>query len=328
MWSMVMQTAVEPEPVSENGNPPVSVFVSVFNGEDYIVEAVESVLEQTEQDFELVVIDDGSEDRTVELLQQMDDPRIRVFSKPNEGIGAPLNPWLRQCRGKYIMRIDADDVCAPGRMRAQVDFLEANPDVVIVGGQFRHFVDDTIGTPSSLPLSHREILDGLRQGIHTISHATTMWRASLLEQMDGYQWSGAGEDWSLLLEAVRYGELANLSEVVYHVRLHSESSSARGARSVIEGFAFARARYERFLDGDPHYSLQEHDSEVGNSWLDEVSVQARALSLSIHRRSHVKRFAGRSVEGAALLVAAAVLDPRKTAGALWKVWRRSSSHLR
>jgi hypothetical protein len=304
------------------GTPLVSVFMAVYNGEDYILEAVEAVLCQTETDFEIVVVDDGSTDGTAGILASIDDERLQVFSKENEGIGAPLNPWLQKCRGSYIMRIDADDICRPMRMRSQVEHLEQHPDVVIVGGQFQHFSGGQAGSQSSLPLTHDQILDGMRNGIHTMSHATTMWRANLLTQMDGYGWSGPGEDWSLLLEAARYGKLANLEDVVYDVRLHSASSSAQGAQSVLEGFAYARERYERFLAGEPDYTVAQFRADADRGPLDTVILRLRAQSLLMHRKSQVARFNGDRVHGFALLAGAAALDPRKTVGALWKVWRR------
>ncbi len=298
--------------------PRVSAFLSVYNGGDWLDEAIDSVMDQTEQNFEFVIVDDGSTDSTPDRLAAITDPRVVVFTKENGGQGAPLNPYLHKCRGEYIMRLDADDRCHPDRMRAQADFLDANPDVVMVGTQFRHFVDDSFGSPSHLPTGHDEILGGMRRGLHTMSHATTMWRTSVLEQTGGYRWTGAGEDWSLLLEAARYGRFANLDEPFYDVRLHRSSSSVSGTDAVIRGFAFARRRYEAYLAGEADYTLEDFERDQPHDAVTRARRFAKAKSVHLHRDSTVARFEGDTARWIALLGAAAVLDPRKSVGAVWK----------
>lgn len=299
--------------------PRVSAFMTVYNGDLWIEEAVRSVLDQSEPDFELIVIDDGSTDDTRKILESIIDPRIHLIHKENEGLGLPLNPWLRRCTGEYIMRLDGDDICDPERMRLQADFLDEHPDVVIVGCQLHHFVEAGDTQTTTLPLGHKEILQGLRHGIHTVSHPTTMWRRSLLDDIDGYLWPGAGEDWSLLLEAARYGKLANLPGALYSRRLHPGSSSASGGEQVLQGFAFARKRYEKFLEGEMDYTREQYLQDVSNSPLDRFSLAARSRSMSLHRDAQAARFSGNNAKGMVLLGAAAILNPRTALGTLWKL---------
>ena len=114
--------------------PKVTVFIPVHNREDYICVAVNSILAQTFEDFELVVVDDGSSDRTVEVLQRYSDRRLRVARNPeNLGIPATRNHGLELARGDYIALLDSDDHAYPRRLERQVKYLDANPDIAQVG---------------------------------------------------------------------------------------------------------------------------------------------------------------------------------------------------
>ncbi len=313
---------------SENAQAPiprVSVFVSVYNGDKWLEEAMDSIFAQTETDFEVIVVDDGSTDDTKAILANYDDPRLRIITKQNEGLGTPLNPLLRECRGKYLLRADADDICLPERMRIQADFLDENPEVVIVGSQLRHFTESRVGGSSTLPLTNSEIVQGMRHSIHTISHPTTMWRRSLLDDIEGYLWDGAGEDWSLLLESARHGQLANVNEVLYHRRIHGASASSQGAQGVLEGFAFARKRYDSYLEGDPNYSLERFLSERNEGPIARLSLAARVRSSLWQRRAQAERFDGNDARAVGFLGLAALLNPRVAAGAVWKFGRSVSS---
>jgi len=114
--------------------PKVTVFIPVFNREDYICTAINSVLAQQYTDFEILVVDDGSSDRTVERIAAYTDPRVRVECNPaNLGIPATRNRGLELARGEYIALLDSDDYAYPDRLHRQVDFLDRHPDIVQVG---------------------------------------------------------------------------------------------------------------------------------------------------------------------------------------------------
>jgi glycosyltransferase involved in cell wall biosynthesis len=108
--------------------PLVSVVMSVFNGQAFLSEAVESILQQTLRDFEFVVIDDGSTDGTGDILSTFveRDKRMRVFRQENQGRPKSLNDGIALASGKYIARMDADDIALPDRLGKQVDFMERN----------------------------------------------------------------------------------------------------------------------------------------------------------------------------------------------------------
>ena len=114
--------------------PLVTIGLPCYNVEVTVLDTVRSVLAQTLNDWELVIVDDGSTDATLELVERIEDPRVRVLSDGvNKGRSVRLNDLHREARGKYVARMDADDLMFPQRLEKQVEFLEANPDIDLVG---------------------------------------------------------------------------------------------------------------------------------------------------------------------------------------------------
>ncbi len=131
-------TETQPTP-----GPAISVVMSVYNGERFLAEAVESILGQSATDFEFLIVDDGSTDRTADILRSFDDPRIRLIVNPhNLGLTRSLNIGLAAARGRFIARMDADDIAVPDRFARQLAFFEANPEVVLAGSGHVRLDDD------------------------------------------------------------------------------------------------------------------------------------------------------------------------------------------
>lgn len=122
--------------------PRVSVVMPVYNREDYIKSAIDSVLMQTYKDFELIIVDDGSTDNTVKIIRSYDDPRIRLIRHEiNKGVAAARNTGYRNAKGEFIVIADSDDINLPTKFEEQVKYLDANPDITVVGCYYQHFND-------------------------------------------------------------------------------------------------------------------------------------------------------------------------------------------
>jgi hypothetical protein len=115
------------------GVPALTVVMTVYNGSPYVEEAVNSLLAQDFDDFELVIVDDGSTDGTAEALARRTDPRMRLVRRAHAGRVAALNHAVGLARGRYLANLDADDVALPGRLALPVRFLDDHPDVAVVG---------------------------------------------------------------------------------------------------------------------------------------------------------------------------------------------------
>lgn len=116
-----------------NNHPKVSIILPVYNGEKYLRESVESILNQSFTDFELIIINDGSKDGSKEVLESYPDPRIRIVNQENKGLAGALNVGIALAQGEYIARQDQDDISLPERLREQVDFLDNHTDYGMVG---------------------------------------------------------------------------------------------------------------------------------------------------------------------------------------------------
>lgn len=212
--------------------PSVSVLLPVYNAERYLAQAIESILNQTFQDFELLIIDDGSTDRSGQILTTYaaQDSRIRLISRENRGLISTLNEMLDLAQGEFLARMDADDLATPNRLTLQVAFLKQHPEVVCVGGAFG-LIDPqgrTVMNAIPMPQENAEIQPLLLLGRTVINHPCALIRRSALLQIGGYDPSMKTiEDLDMLLRLGEIGQLANLPDVVLQYRFHPNSVSAQ-----------------------------------------------------------------------------------------------------
>tara|TARA_Y100000758_G_C15715118_1_gene298713 strand:+ start:62 stop:490 length:429 start_codon:yes stop_codon:yes gene_type:complete len=124
--------------------PRVSVVTSVYNGEAYVEECIDSILNQTFQDFEYIILNNGSTDRTAEILNHYTDSRIHIIHQENLGISRSLNKGINLSKSELIARLDADDYALPQRLEKQIAFMEQHPKVVLCGSRFKELVGEKI----------------------------------------------------------------------------------------------------------------------------------------------------------------------------------------
>lgn len=210
----------------------ISVIMPVFNGQKYLAEAIESILYQTFPHYEFIIIDDASSDKSLPIAQHYAklDPRIRlIHNNENVGIAKSLNKGIELAKGFYIARMDADDISLPDRFQKQVDFLEENPHIAVLGGAFIYI--DASGTPSKqvnyFPRPN-QVRWKLFFGNH-LAHPTIMMRADLFKQ-HGIHYNETlqtTQDYDLWVNIVQHHQLANLPDVLIYYREHNASVSSR-----------------------------------------------------------------------------------------------------
>jgi glycosyltransferase involved in cell wall biosynthesis len=209
--------------------PTISVLMSVYNGERYLAPAVDSILAQTYHDFELIVIDDGSKDSSPTILQEYAkrDPRVKLTLRGNKGLTVTLNEAFAQSTGKYLARMDCDDVALPERFARQVELLDADPDVVCTGGYFQ-LIDGAGRLLTTLrpPTTDAEIQAKLLAGHNAICHPCAMIRRQAMQTVGGYDTRfKTSQDLDLWLRLGEIGKLANVAAPVLKFRLHESSVS-------------------------------------------------------------------------------------------------------
>jgi glycosyltransferase involved in cell wall biosynthesis len=226
--------------MSSEHSPLVSVILPVYNGEKYLRAAVESILSQTLQDFELILIDDGSTDATPSILDSFTDPRIvRLKNDRNLGLTRSLNLGLRAARGVYLARQDADDLSLPPRLERQVAFLEERSEVGLVGAATRVIDENGALLRHWAPVSEPEALQQILLQNIQFQHGTFLFRAACLDDLGGGydETMPVAQDCDLLYRLSERWELANLTEPLYCFRVHPGSISSN-----------QRSRQERYLE--------------------------------------------------------------------------------
>src|ERR1700761_1168008 len=143
--------------------PKITVLMPAYNAAKYIGEAIASVLEQTFGDFELVIVNDGSTDDTLAVINTFNDSRIIIISQPNQGVASALNTGLQHSRAQYIARFDADDVCHPQRLEKQYRFLQNNPEYILVGSDADYILEngDFLFHFKCIAYTHEQIIQKL-----------------------------------------------------------------------------------------------------------------------------------------------------------------------
>ncbi len=206
--------------------PKVSVVLPVYNGEKYIKAAVDSILEQTFSDFELIIINDGSEDKTQEILDSIKDPRVIKVKQPNKGIVFSLNKAIEVSKGEYIARQDADDLSLPSRIEEEVNILDNNRDIILVGTNAIEIneKDRKIGD-RQMPADDPSIRISLFN-FSPFVHGSVMFRKSAFKQAGGYRqdyWPV--EDFDLWRRMIGLGKAKNIQMGLYKFRINSEGTS-------------------------------------------------------------------------------------------------------
>ncbi len=273
--------------------PAVTVLMAVFNGMPYLRAAVDSVLAQTFRDFEFLIVNDGSADGSAALLHEaaQRDPRVRVIDRENRGFVASLNEGLAAARGTYIARFDADDVCLPHRLQAQVAYLQGHPSCVLVGGYVN--LIDGAGRPLWTlrpPVTHAEIDSQHLMGHTSIPHPVATFRREVALRVGGYNPAfPAGQDLDLWLRLAEVGELHNLPEPLIQYRQHHRSISSTRADVQMEAMreGCRQAWTRRKIQGNFEMETHWRPSRDRQSRLDYTLSTGWCAFMVGHRRTAV-----------------------------------------
>ncbi len=204
--------------------PLVSIALPVYNGAEFLKEAIESILAQTFTDFELIIVDDCSIDKSRDIVRSFTDPRIIFLQNDiNRRTSYCLNRSLDIARGKYWARMDQDDISLPDRIEAQVAFMDAHPDVGICGTQFRSFGKNVISAESDYPQQYHQI-QLMQLYVAPFAHPTVIIRKEVLEKNNlRYAENIIAEDYNLWAKLLLVTNAANLPQILLHYRRHPNS---------------------------------------------------------------------------------------------------------
>lgn len=264
--------------------PKVSVVMSVYNDELYIREAVESILNQSFRDFEFIIINDGSTDRTREILSSYTDERIRLFDQENRGLTKSLNRGLSLAKGSYIARMDGDDISETERFAEEVRFLEQNEKIGLVG-TFAYRIDEQgrIVSLSKYKTTTEEIREDLWVDC-SFCHSSVMFRKICTEEVGMYREKvGPSEDYDLWFRIAERFDVANLPMPLQKFRIDSKGVTVarrfEQLRYIMLVRLLAEERKKYGQDSLERWSLEEISAILEN-FLPKTPENERAVLAS------------------------------------------------
>ena len=288
----------------------VDILLPVFNGATTITEAIESLQRQTFTSFRIIVVDDGSTDRTLEILTGLAarDSRITILTQPNLGMVAALNAGLCLCQAEFVARHDADDISDPSRLAVELDYLRSHTDCIAVSGAVKHIDAQGrfLGTIQTFPQPHRADPRWAPSREPYLMHPFLMVRGEDLQAIGGYRYVCYSEDTDLCWRLQERGKLKNLDTTLGQYRVHARSISSASIingrimalSSQLAGLSALRRRTGRPDLSFPKEAIAEYQStrtllklwELGKRQLDDdeagylrIALAAKLLELTDYR---------------------------------------------
>lgn len=295
----------------------VTVLMSTYNAEKYIAETIESILNQTYKDFELLISEDGSTDNTLNIIKQYSekDARIKIFAHENMGIALSFNQAIKLIENEWIVRMDADDIMMPNRMERQVAFIQENPDIA-VASSFVYNIDENgkIIAKYESPLTNREIVADRVKRNHAIGfhHPAVIMRKSVVQEVGGYrQEFFPTEDLDLWNRIAERGYTILVQpEYLLKYRIHGTSTSISRAKTQAQKIRWIEECIVKRRNGYPEPTWQEFlDSQKRKPWWDRLNQERLDMGFSYYK-SAVSYYSKRQLHLLFLtLIIAALLRP-------------------
>ena len=232
--------------------PKVSIVMATHNGIKYLEQSVSSILSQKFDNFEFIIVDDGSTDNTLSELKKINDSRVRIIHQNNQGQTNALIKGVENTCGDLIARIDQDDYSLPNRLMRQVKFMDKHPEVVLCGSRFQELYGDN-PNPQRVQFAEtdREIKKIISH-FNPFAHSAAVFRRTAYYKVGGYTKSFLiGMDYDLWIRLMEIGKVHNIEEVLTVVRVHDESFSMKQSRlKTLEGIKIRYRAYSKF-GGNP-----------------------------------------------------------------------------
>ncbi len=241
--------------------PRVSIILPVYNGQRYIETSVKSLLSQSYKDFELIIINDGSTDKTEQIIRQIHDSRLKIISRPNKGLVKTLNEGIQQAKGEFIARQDADDLSLPDRLEKQITFLDSHKQVGLVGTNYTIIDEQDADLVTTDIFTHPDDLSVAEIISNQYGHGSIVMRNALVRKAKGYDARvGHVEDYDLFIRMSRLAKIANLPESLYKWRRNPVGISLSNDTLQQEQAFAIRDRYFK------KYLLNANSRDLFGSW--------------------------------------------------------------
>jgi len=262
-----------------NFNPMISVVMSVYNAEKYLDEAIQSILHQSYKDFEFIIINDGSTDRSLEIIKkyQNKDKRIILITRENKGLIFSLNEGIKKSKGKYIARMDADDISLPERFQSQIKLLESNNEIGVCGTAIIGFSDDMKKNISYYSENNKELKTELLFS-SVFAHPTVMMRRKLFKKFNlkyEEKYKNA-EDFGLWVQMSEYTKFSNIKDPLLKYRILDDSITRLADKYIEDRYKIIKSIFQNYLD-----KLELENTEQENRLHFNLTVNARIKDSNI-----------------------------------------------
>jgi glycosyltransferase involved in cell wall biosynthesis len=241
--------------------PLITVGIPFYNSEKTLLDAVRSIFAQTLQDWELILVDDGSTDRSLEIAQSIDDERVRVLSDgKNKKLPARLNQIIDNARGKYIARMDADDLCIPLRLEKQIQRFQQDTQLDVVGTGMGYIDDQDRPVGTMLLAEQHEQICRAPYRTFQLSHPSIIARKSWYEKFRYDETITLGQDFHLWLRSYQQSKFANVPEYLYCYRLESSFRLKKQCkdRHLSAGYLFDHYRNQKQFSWALLYAMMQY----------------------------------------------------------------------
>ncbi len=275
--------------ISNTIKPDITVLLSCYNADKWLNLAIESILTQTFTNFELIIINDGSTDNTLEIINNYvnKDNRIIVIDKKNTGLADSLNIGIHHAKGQWIARIDSDDLCEKNRLEKQYNFVHKNNKIVLLGTGF--FEIDEHGKlikEHTYPTKHNKLLSNLQRAKRFFPHSSAFYKTEAVRQIGGYRpCIKRSEDTDLWLRLSEIGNIGCMENKLVSIRKHSGqiSHDEFGKRQIIDSYA-ARICYFIRQKGsiEPLTNVNNDNINLFFNWVDNALKKANVYEKNQH----------------------------------------------
>ena len=292
-----------------SARPAITVLMPAYNCASYVGEAIQSIQGQTFTDFEFLIIDDGSSDDTREVIRSFQDPRIRYLeNQRNLGTISALNLGLRQARGIYVARMDADDISLPDRLQMQYELMERSPQAVVCGTS-TSIINGQTPNQEWLITDDPERLKVDLIFHMPMPHGSIFFRRDQQREAGVYYNEGYphAEDYFFLYQLSRLGEIRGIEDILYRYRMHGEQTST--IHSAVQRATSNKIRAHILADLGVPYTERDWEVHTRLSEGDYQGLEGRVGELEawLGKLHHAL-----SAEGG--------YDPRKVSEAMWNFW--------
>jgi len=257
----------------------ISILLPIYNDEKYIEKSIKSVLNNTYNSYELVVINDGSTDSSVSIIESFNDNRIKIYNKSNSGLIDTLNYGLKKCENEIIMRMDGDDEIDKNKIEIQLSSFLIRKPIILGTGGYVIDNDSKIKKRISLHEEHHKVLKSMKYMKPSIIHASIMTLKSSLLKAGAYDHKfEVAEDYELFYRLGKLGELRNINQPLYRVRKNSENVSIQRSETQLLNTMIARDLYNnkdlKSINKELYlFSKQRIQRSLGFKLFNKVNIQ-------------------------------------------------------